>query len=136
MGQSSPNSSLRAGRAGEGEETCSGQGASVRKAPGQYTSPPGPELEALKSGAPQRGPENSPAQQGRLLSRMVFQSSAHECILRLGGCSCTCRLWQHVKRTCSQLGLGSAPVGRKAALRPMSGPWRVCLGPTQVSSVK
>lgn len=64
-----------------------------------------------------------------MLSRMAFQSSAQECSLRLGGCSCTCRLWQAVKRTCSQLGLGSAPVGRKAAVSPVSGAWRGHLGP-------
>lgn len=45
----------------------------------------------------------------RLLSRMAFQSSAHECSRRLGGFSCRCLLWQAVKSTCSQLGFCSAP---------------------------
>lgn len=73
--------------------------------------------------APQRSPKHSPAQQGRLLSRMAFQSSAHECSLRRGGCSCRCWLWQAVKRTCSQLGVGSAPVGGKAALSSAVETW-------------
>lgn len=84
--------------------------------------------------APGRSPEHSPAQRGRLLSRMAFQSSAHECSLRLGGCSCTCRLWQAVKRMCSQLGFGSAPVGGKAALQSGAGVPRASSGSSLLAS--
>lgn len=90
LGQPCPEISLRPGRAGESGETCSGPGPYERDphpAPGG-----GAELGALRSGAPRRSPEHSRAQRGRLLSRMAFQSSAHECSLRPGGCSCTCRL--------------------------------------------
>lgn len=107
------------------EGTCSrrswGPGVSEGP-PEQRTGPTGPELGALRS-EPQRSPKHSPAQQGRLLSRMAFQSSAHECSLRRGGCSCRCWLWQAVKRTCSQLGVGSAPVGGKAALSSAVETW-------------
>lgn len=48
----------------------------------------------------------------RLLSRMAFQSSAQERRRRRGAGSWRCLLWQQVNRMCSQLGFGSAPVGR------------------------
>lgn len=74
MGQSSPKTSLRAGRAGEGKETHCGHGASVRKAQGQYTSPTGPELGALKSGAPQKGPTEGPREQSSSAGPLAVQN--------------------------------------------------------------
>lgn len=104
--------------------------------PACLRGPPGPQLGALRSGALQSCSEHSPAQRGRLLSRMAFQLSAHERSLRPGGCSCTCWLWQAVNRTCSQLGFGSAPVGREGAFQSsvMSpGAWSPDTNPKEAS---
>ena len=98
-----PGSCRQGGGFPEGGEDCpteqcpsSSQTRGLRLvwAPGVLSRPLGPPCSEVRGGPRQAstGPGLSPAQWGRLLSRIALQSSAHECSLRLGGCSCVWRL--------------------------------------------